>query len=96
VKRQAHDTREALEERRARQRGFLCELGHCSGSRDVAVHLLHCWRESRIGQAAQQARGRPSSCRRPQRFDQQNLHKTPEHEVAARSGFTCCFAYKSH
>ena len=59
-RRQAHGAREALEERRARQRGRLRELGHRPRAREIAVHLPHRWRELRIGQPAQQPGGASS------------------------------------
>ena len=71
----AHGARETLEERRARQRGFLRELLHRPRTRGIAMHLpARRLRKPRIGQPAQQPRRRAFTWRRPQRFDQQHLH----------------------
>ena len=75
---------EALEERRARERGRLRELGDRPRARDIAVHLPDRRRQPRVGQSAQQPRGRVVARRRPQRLDEQHLHEAREHEVAAR------------
>ena len=95
-RRQAHGAHEALEERRARERGRLRELGHRPRTRELAVHLPHRGREPRIGQPAQQPRRRVFARRRPQRFDEQHLHEAREHEIAARPPLARFLADEPH
>jgi hypothetical protein len=63
-RRLAYSAREAFEERRARQRSRPRELGHRPRTCELTVHLPNRRRDSRIGQAPQQAwaaRLRPAS-----------------------------------
>jgi len=60
------------------------------------VHPPYRFREPRIAQAAQQSRRRVRPLRRPQRFDEYDLDKTCEHQIAARTLLPCFLADEPH